>query len=49
MNLFQNKWLNLLVFFAVVAIAVVVVQSMTTFVPDGNNGYKPKLGGKKSR
>ncbi|MBX2930550.1 MAG: hypothetical protein KF781_01235 [Chitinophagaceae bacterium] len=39
MNLFSNKWLNLLAFFA-----VVVVQSMTRFVPDGENGYKPVLG-----
>lgn len=48
MNFFENKWLNALVFFAVVALAVIVVQSMTTFVPDGNNGYKPQLGKKKA-
>lgn len=49
MNFFQNKWLNALVLFAVVALAVIVVQRMTTFVPDGNNGYKPQLGDKNSK
>jgi len=34
MNLFQNKWLNMLALFALVAVAVVMVQSMSKIVPD---------------
>ncbi|MCC6634788.1 MAG: hypothetical protein IT251_04730 [Chitinophagaceae bacterium] len=49
MNFFANRWLNALVLFAVVALAVIVVQSMTTFVPDGKDGYKPQLGKKKEK
>lgn len=44
MNLFQNKWLNTLALFALVAVAVVMVQSMSKIVPDGNGGYKSVLG-----
>ncbi len=44
MNLFQNKWLNVLALFALVAVAVVMVQSMSKIVPVRNGGYKSVLG-----